>query len=584
MSTDHNDLRSDFSNYGLTNVDLAAPGSSILSCQPGGLYQKLSGTSMATPHVSGACALLLSANPILSVAQIKQTLLSTVDPTLPGQCVSGGRLNLARALSSVGAGWITVTPSGATNVVPGAAVNVTVGFQADELAAGTYSGQLVIAGNDLVTPSVTVPVSMTILPENLQVTPTSVFASSGAQGGPFAPLEMVYTLTNSGASSLNWSVTHTQSWVSVSASSGTLSGGASFSVIGSINSAASLLAPTNYTDHLVFSNSASGAVRRRAVALSVVTPGLSIADASVLEGDVGSTNIIFTVSLLPPTLQTVTVAYATSNGTAQAGSDYVATNGLLTFTAGQTNQFITVTVLGDTNTEPNETFFVNLSVPVNALLARAQAIGTILTDDGLTLAQALDTPGWAWLTGGTTNSNWLGQTTNTHDGVGAAQSGLISHSQETWMETTVQGPGAVTFWWSVSSESGCDYLEFRTNGVLATRISGTVAWSWMSNRVASGTQTLRWRYVKDGSVNSGQDKGWVDQVSFWPDDNLRVQPNDALVSSGDEGGPFNPTNKVYALECQLRPNVGHSESVRREPGAQRQQLRNRAHQLERPEL
>ena len=101
MSTDHNDVRSDFSCFGLTSVDLAAPGSDILSCQPGGRYQLMSGTSMATPHVAGACALLLAANPTLSVADLKQALLASVDPVVPGQCVTGGRLNVNRALTAI---------------------------------------------------------------------------------------------------------------------------------------------------------------------------------------------------------------------------------------------------------------------------------------------------------------------------------------------------------------------------------------------------------------------------------------------------------------------------------------------------
>lgn len=101
MSTDHNDIRSGFSCYGLTSVDLAAPGTDILSCQPGGGYQLMSGTSMSTPHVTGACALLFSAYPTLSVAQVKQALMSTVDPVVPGLCVSGGRFNMFRALTSL---------------------------------------------------------------------------------------------------------------------------------------------------------------------------------------------------------------------------------------------------------------------------------------------------------------------------------------------------------------------------------------------------------------------------------------------------------------------------------------------------
>ncbi|MCX6924894.1 MAG: S8 family peptidase, partial [Verrucomicrobia bacterium] len=206
MSTDNNDVRSTFSNYGQTSVHLAAPGSSILSCQPGGGYQLLSGTSMATPHVSGACALLLSANPMLSVSQIKQALLSTVDPTLPGQCVSGGRLNLARALSSVPVPWITVAPSGATNVAPGAAVSVAVGIHAGELAAGTYSGQLVIACNDFVTPRVTVPVTMTIVANDLSVVATDPTAGESGTGEGTGTFTFTRTGTTAGALTVNYTV------------------------------------------------------------------------------------------------------------------------------------------------------------------------------------------------------------------------------------------------------------------------------------------------------------------------------------------------------------------------------------------
>ena len=381
MATDQDDLMSDFSNFGLTTVDLAGPGTDVLSCEPGGGYQLLSGTSMATPHVSGACALLLSANPLLNVASLKQALISTVDSNLPGLCVSGGRLNLARALAGVGATWITVTPAGGTNVTPGAFINVSVGFHAGDLPAGSYTGQLVIACNDLATPSVTIPVSMRILADSLQVTPSGLFSSVGAEGGPFAPSSMAYTVSNTGLSSLNWAINHTQSWVSVSPGSGTLAAGASLSVTSSINAAASLLATGVYTDNLVFSNSVSGAIRPRPVTLSVVTPLLSIADAYVLEGDAGTTNLIFTVSLMPPTLRTVTVAYATASGTAQAGTDYAATNGVLTFLPGQTNATVLVAVFGDTNAEPTETFFVNLSGAANAVLGDAQGLGQIINDE-----------------------------------------------------------------------------------------------------------------------------------------------------------------------------------------------------------
>lgn len=89
-----------FSNYGATTVDLVAPGDKITSTLPGGAYGVKSGTSMATPHVSGVAALVASRYPGISNQQLKDRLLFSVDatPAFEGKCVSGGRLNAASAL------------------------------------------------------------------------------------------------------------------------------------------------------------------------------------------------------------------------------------------------------------------------------------------------------------------------------------------------------------------------------------------------------------------------------------------------------------------------------------------------------
>jgi len=115
---------------------------------------------------------------------------------------------------------------------------------------------------------------------------------------------------------------------------------------------------------------------------TVTTPAISIADASVIEGNVGTTNMIFAVTLAAPSAQIITVNYATSDGTAVAGSDYIATNGTVTLAPGMTSATIAVAVIGDTVIEMNETFFVNLSGPVNGTLGRSQGVGTIINDDG----------------------------------------------------------------------------------------------------------------------------------------------------------------------------------------------------------
>ncbi len=97
------DVRNGSSNFGVVNVDLAAPGTSILSTINGGSgYGTLSGTSMATPHVAGAAALLSAYDPNLSTASLKATFLNTVDqlPAWNGVVKTGGRLNVAAALQN----------------------------------------------------------------------------------------------------------------------------------------------------------------------------------------------------------------------------------------------------------------------------------------------------------------------------------------------------------------------------------------------------------------------------------------------------------------------------------------------------
>ena len=110
-------------------------------------------------------------------------------------------------------------------------------------------------------------------------------------------------------------------------------------------------------------------------------PGLSIADASVDEGDSGSTAMTFTVTLNPAAVSQVTVDWATADGTARAGTDYTAGNGSLTFGAGEDRKTVSVTVTGDDVDEPDETFTVTLSNASGAALGRTRGTGRIRDDD-----------------------------------------------------------------------------------------------------------------------------------------------------------------------------------------------------------
>jgi large repetitive protein len=99
-ASDSRDRPAGFSNYGLTNVDLFAPGVSILSTTSNDLYEYMSGTSMACPLVSGAAALVWSQKPNLTALQIKNLLMETSDYKSPlnSHCVTGGRLNIYNAI------------------------------------------------------------------------------------------------------------------------------------------------------------------------------------------------------------------------------------------------------------------------------------------------------------------------------------------------------------------------------------------------------------------------------------------------------------------------------------------------------
>ena len=103
---------------------------------------------------------------------------------------------------------------------------------------------------------------------------------------------------------------------------------------------------------------------------------------SVAEGNSGSKAVTFTVVLSQAAVGTVTVRFATANGSATAGQDYTAASGMVTFAAGQTSRQVTVTVAGDTATEADETFTLALSAPSGATVGMATSTVTITNDDG----------------------------------------------------------------------------------------------------------------------------------------------------------------------------------------------------------
>jgi subtilisin family serine protease len=143
------DTRASFSNYG-TSVDVFAPGQSILSTLPGNRYGSLSGTSMATPQVAGALALLWGQNPTLSATTISQALINSTDNVLRASNSTHGRINVGAAATSLRASNPTTPP---TTTPPTTPVSRSFGIQgnfaiADATAAGASVQRFTINVNE----------------------------------------------------------------------------------------------------------------------------------------------------------------------------------------------------------------------------------------------------------------------------------------------------------------------------------------------------------------------------------------------------------------------------------------------------
>ena len=202
-----------FTNRGAM-LSLLAPGTSIRSSVPGGAYDSFSGTSMATPHVAGAFALLKQKRPAASVDQLLAALISTGSPIADPFAGTRPRIRLPEALEAI---------------VP--------------------TGPL------------------------LAVSPAEGFSPSGAPGGPFSPASKTYTVANTGIGSLNFTASTTLPWVTVSPTSGTLAEGASTSVAVTLNEGANSLAGGAYGASVFFANSTNGLGNTsRALSLNIVEP------------------------------------------------------------------------------------------------------------------------------------------------------------------------------------------------------------------------------------------------------------------------------------------------------------------------
>ena len=276
-------------------------------------------------------------------------------------------------------GQITVTVNGDTTDEPNETVLVELSNAANA-TIGTATGTGTITDDDAA-PTVTLALSRTSIAESGTTNSTTVTASLNR------PSSAVTTITVSAAAGTN-----------AVAGDFSISSNTTLSIAAGATSSTGTVtvsANDNTTDEPNKSVTISGSATNTQgindpanLTLTITDddpePSLSINSLSVTEGDTGTANLVFTVTLNTASGKEVTVNYADAGtGTATSGTDYTAlSSGTLTFTAGDTSEQITVTVSGDNLDENDETVLITLSGASNASIATATGTGTITDDDG----------------------------------------------------------------------------------------------------------------------------------------------------------------------------------------------------------
>jgi hypothetical protein len=179
----------------------------------------------------------------------------------------------------------------------------------------------------------------------------------------------------------------------------------------------------------------------------------------------------------------------------------------------------------------------------------ATSDGAALNIVPLSIADALDQPTRAFVLGG--HVPWIPQTAITHDMTDAARTGSIIDEHLTWIETRVEGPATVAFWWKASTELEYDFLSFEVDTDQRLKLSGQADWRRETVVLESGPRVLRWKFRKDRDTATGDDAGWLDQLEIVP--TTILQPQITNITKDATGltatiQTLPPTGEVI-LEC-----------------------------------
>lgn len=551
-------VRSAYSEMG-ANVLICAPSNDsasghrgITTTRTNGAYTySFGGTSSATPLAAGVVALLLESKPELGWRDVKEILLRSatkINPTHADWVNNGAGYHFNH---EYGAGLINaqaaVTLANTwTNLGPMVSQSQAQNGLAVAIPDGNATGT---------TRTITIPESVLMRVEHATV---KVRATHGRRGNlnitltsPAGTVSKLFNAhTNDSNLDLDWTFSTLRHWGEGASGnwsvkvSDTVSGNA-----GTLNSVALTLygtniaattAPPTITSSLAASANAESPFSYQITASQIpqsysasgLPTGLGLSASGLISGTplaqgvsnitLGATNsigtgtatLILTVGSRQPKPPVIT---SSLNATAVVNVPFnyqiSATNTPIGYSASNLPAGIALNAqTGFINGTPTLIGSFNTSITAtNADGAVTKTLVITVSATASTLAQALDAPQLVFTTGG--NVPWVTPATDTHDGVDAAQSGNISDSQQSWMETTVTGPAFISFWFRLSSESDYDFFRFSIDGEELWYSEGEHAWRQLGFHVPAGIHTARWNYTKDDSTSSGSDTLWLDQVA-----------------------------------------------------------------------
>ena len=469
-ATDSSDTKAVFSNYG-SWVDVAAPGVLINSTVFDDSYVSMSGTSMSCPYVAGLVGLILSNNPSFTQEEVKSILHSTTDPVTSSEYIGIGRINAYKAIQ--------------VDSIPIANLNSSLD---DANVYGTIDITGTASGDNFQNYTLEYgvgiyPTSWTEIASSTTPVTNGILATWSAIPGTFS-IRLIVTDTT-GQTSEDRVVINPQTKLYLCGHGQYLSEDPD---------------TVDYYTTTVYSGSTSW-------------------DDYFLTGDINGTSYNYSYCLYlasessttfkieiiingtTVTSDTITVSYDPQYR--QFSNELI---GLDPITSDGDEVILKITkVSGDTG-----------SVLYGAGVGSCIKVPPVVPEP-INISEAVDNYELTWSTGG--DADWFRQSgTYYYDG-DAAESGDISSNQNTWMQTTVTGPGNLSFYWKASSETNYDYLGFYIDGVEQDNISGSTSWAQKTYSINSGTHILKWKYTKDSSVSSEEDCGWVDRVEYGAEGN-----------------------------------------------------------------